>query len=210
MASSVKWAERLAGNGARMVYCKTNEPTPRGRKEGENTKMKMKKLLAIIAVLMAMVLVLSACGQKEESSSGSSSSNSSSSSSSNSASAPAAPTIEGSWKLTDLKMAGASAEEQAMSSQSIANGSMSMEMTLRDGKMTSVQSIDYSKMGMTGEGVPAPETLTTTGTYTVDGNKLLIIPDDADAGSTAPTEFKLNGNTLEIIDAEVTMIFTRK
>ena len=109
-----------------------------------------------------------------------------------------------------MRMEGVSAEEEAANKQAIANGAITMEMTFMNGKVTTVQSMDYSKMGMTGEGVPAPETTNTTGTYSIDGNKLLVVPDGMDAASSAPVDFKLDGNTLEITSVEMTMIFTRK
>ena len=163
----------------------------------------MKKLIAIVALLLAMVMLLSACGNDEEGSS-----SSSSSSSNNTKTTSSSNSIEGTWKLTGIKSASASAEEIAQSVEMINKGAMSMELTFKDGKLTGVMTYDLSKMGMEGA---TPETSTNTTTYKTEGNKLITTPE----GSEQPesVEFKVNGNTLELQNTEgqdTYLVFTRK
>ena len=189
-----------------MVYCMTDEPLPRGRKKGEYTKMKMKKLFAVIAVLMAMVLVLSACGQKEEGSSGSGSSGSN-------ASAPAAQTIEGTWRLTDMKAAAASQgtggytaeeleKEMNEARQQLKDNLVSMVWTFRGGNVTFTQRMAGSLIGASDA-----EEHSVSGTYTVSGNKVTVNMEVN--GATNSVDLTLNGNQLEMEIAGMVAIFTR-
>ena len=151
----------------------------------------MKKLIAIVALLLAMVMLLSACGNDEEGSSSSSSSNNTKTTSSSNS-------IEGTWKLTGIKSASASAEELAQSNEAIKNGTMAIEMTFKGGKLTATMSF-----GGTSD--------TNTIDYKTEGNKLITTPE----GSEQPesVEFKVNGNTLELQNTagqDTYMVFTRK
>ncbi len=167
----------------------------------------MKKLLAIIALLLAMVLLLTSCGEKEEESTSKTETKTEATTDSktedkkdDTAPAPASASgIEGSWKLTGMKVEGASQEEIDATNQMISSGMLTMTFEFKDGKFT-------SSGNMSGE-----DGVNGTGTYKVNGSKLTIVADGAEESASDTTEFKLDGNTLEIeMSAGMVMVFTRQ
>ncbi len=85
-----------------------------------------------------------------------------------------------------------------------------MEMMLSNGLMENTYIYADGKVTMTAKtNVPGVENqeMTMNGTYTIDGNRLNVIEDGHDNG--APVEFRVDGNMLELITPEITMIFTR-
>ena len=161
----------------------------------------MKKLLAIIALLLAMVLLLTSCGEKKEESAPAAETKTeekaeAATEEKKKEAAPAAAGIEGTWKLTAMKMEGMSEEEAEQYKTMIESGQIVMTMSFDGTNMVSTQAMSGQEM-------------TIKGTYTVDGNKLTVIEEGSDNPNGDPVEFKLDGDTLEII-SEGTMVFTRQ
>lgn len=93
-------------------------------------------------------------------------------------------TIEGKWKVTDVSGTG---DDDATVKMALALSNITMEFN--NGVCTTTASV----MGQSN---------VETSSYSVDGNKLIM------NGTTG--EFKINGNTLTIIQDGVTMTLTRQ
>ena len=155
----------------------------------------MKKLISVIALLLAMVLLFSACGKKDDSKDDS---------------ASAKPkTIVGTWKVTDVKTD--STDEELLkfvqqTKEELSSGALVETYTFTaDGKVT----MNYS---YTADKESAPNTFEESLSYEIDGNKITLIIKSTTGGedSRTTTEFKLDGDTLEIYEAEGTTVLTRQ
>ncbi len=142
----------------------------------------MKKLASILALLLAMVMILSACSK-----------NDSKSSSDSSASDAAKPnTIEGTWKVAEVKP---STTDEALlrfvkeMNERLADGSYSEEYMFKDGTIT-LKSTDRK------EGLTEPVITEETASYKIEGDKITVIFPDGSPNST--TSFKLSSDTLEL------------
>lgn len=103
------------------------------------------------------------------------------------------PNIEGTWKLTEMRTGNNNTEQDEITKEAIDTGMISMEMTFKNGKVT-------GSVGMLGETSQADE-----GTYKISGNKITL-----NMAEEATWEFKLNGDTLELITEEGTLVLTRQ
>ena len=104
--------------------------------------------------------------------------------------------IEGTWRLTDVRTDGVGAEEISMIKTAIQTGMINMTITFANGRFTSTTS-----------GMGTEET--TTGAYSISGNQFIMTP-DGQTEAASPEEFSVNGNTLELSDSGVVMIFARQ
>lgn len=128
----------------------------------------MKKRIAI-AALIASMLVLTACG---------------------------GPNIEGTWKLTEIKLQSSSDVEMKYIELMVRNKVLEVEFVFeKGGKMTAKYDSDYVQIDM-GSG---------EGTYKVSGNKLTMKVADE-----MTTEFKVDGDTMEMEMSTATWVFTRQ
>ena len=112
-----------------------------------------------------------------------------------------ADSIEGTWKLTGIKSdIPENAEFVSQMEMLLANGLMENLYTYTDGKVTMTAKTN----------VPGAENqdMTMNGTYTIEGNQLTVIEDGHTGGD--PVEFRIDGDTLELITPEMTMTFVRK
>lgn len=104
--------------------------------------------------------------------------------------------IEGTWKATDVKDdGGISAEELAQAKAQLENGDVVMIFIFSDGKVDASMTMYGSEQKV-------------SGSYTVEGGKLTIIPTGEAGGNTL--DYKLDGDTLEMNVAGATLIFTRQ
>ena len=104
--------------------------------------------------------------------------------------------IEGDWILTDARGINASKEEIAYMKEMIDSGNLVMTFSFAGNKITGT---------MHGMGNDETE----SGTYVIDGNTI-IVTREGETGSGNPTEFKVDGDTLEMSTGDVTLIFTRQ
>ncbi len=113
----------------------------------------------------------------------------------------ASSSIEGTWKLTSMKSdKPENAEFVSQMELLLANGLMENTYIYADGKVTMTAKTN----------VPGAENqdMTMNGTYTIEGNQLTVIEDGHTTGD--PVEFRITGDTLELITPEMTMTFVRK
>ena len=168
----------------------------------------MKKLLTVVALLLAMVLLLTACGQKEEEKPAATEAPAPTATAEPTAEPATEPeaaparggSIEGTWKLTGMKSD--NPEDAEFISQ--------MELLLAKGLMENIYTYADGKVTMTAKtNVPGAENqnMTMNGTYTIDGNQLTVIEEGQTTGD--PVEFKIDGDTLELITPQMSMTFTR-
>lgn len=192
----------------------------------------MKKLFTIVALLLAMVLLLTACGQKEEEKPAATEAPAAAATAEPASEPTAEPettqveeptaepmaeptaepaaepeaapaqadSIEGTWKLTGMKSD--NPEDAEFISQ--------MELLLSNGLMENIYTYADGKVTMTAKtNVPGAENqnMTMNGTYTIDGNQLTVIEEGQTTGD--PVEFKIDGDTLELITPQMSMTFTR-
>ncbi len=118
--------------------------------------------------------------------------------------------IEGTWKMTDLKdykVPGLSEDEvkqqMAEAKQQLRDGLVNYTLTFKDGKVTITVKVDGS---VTGSGTMEN---TATGTYRNEGDKIIATQDGSEE-SGEPMEFRINGNTLEMISEAMTAVLTRQ
>ena len=142
----------------------------------------MKKLFSVVALLLTVVLLLSACGKDDSKDSSSKSAG-----------------IEGTWKLTDVKSAGLSAEELKAARDMVTSGQMQETFVFKSGKATMhIKNASYDPPMETGYNL----------NYTLNGNKLSMTEEGTT--DTQEFEFKLNGDTLELSMDGGVEVFTRQ
>ena len=106
------------------------------------------------------------------------------------------PNIEGTWKLTEIKMKSETDMEMKYIELMVRNKVMEVEFVFdKGGKMTAKYDSDFIQIDM-GSG---------EGTYKISGNKLTMKVADE-----MTTEFKVDGDTLEMEMSTATWIFTRQ
>ena len=110
--------------------------------------------------------------------------------------------IEGTWKLTGLRSNNATQEELVIMQELVDSGAMDRVFTFKGGRFT--QKVTYRDSA---DAEPVVDEY--DGKYRIDGNQLVFISDGADATGIT-MEFKVNGNTLELISGDGVMILTKQ
>ena len=113
------------------------------------------------------------------------------------------PTIEGTWKLTGFRSDSAGANEAKAMQEMIDSGAMNRVFTFKGGRFT--QKVTYQESA---DAEPVVDEY--SGKYRIDGNNRLVFISDSAEQTGITMEFKLDGNTLEMISAEGTMILTKQ
>ena len=110
--------------------------------------------------------------------------------------------IEGVWKLTDFRNDQLLPGTQEKRKEDIVSGKFVDIMTFRNGRFL----IEDYTVSDTGE---ISKDYEFAGKYQIDGNQLIFTFDGSSASS--PFEYRLDGNTFELIDPSVgTYIYTRQ
>ncbi len=127
------------------------------------------KKIAVIVLISALLLLLTSCG---------------------------GPNIEGTWKLTEIKLKSSTDVEMKTMELMVRNGVMDVIFTFeKGGKMTSLYDSEYLDIDM-GSG---------DGTYKISGNKLTMkVKEEMTA------EFKVDGDTMEIDMGTGIWVFTKQ
>ena len=142
----------------------------------------MKKMFSVVALLLTVVLLLSACGKDDSKDSSSKSGG-----------------IEGTWKLTDVKSAGLSAEELKAARDMVTSGQMQETFVFKSGKATMhIKNASYDPPMETGYNL----------NYTLNGNKLSMTEEGT--SDTQTIDCTISGNTMELNMDGGILVFTRQ
>ena len=144
----------------------------------------MKKLVSFVALLLAVVMLLSACGTKDES--GSNTGSSETKESVGSSAVSETNTIEGTWKVVEIKAASGGTEDYEKyiqgRNEDFASGNAVETYTFTDGKVTM-----YNSRTLIEE----------SHSYEINGTKVTFLRNAAHERDMIG-EFHINGDTLEI------------